>query len=103
MQKIITTVKYWIINWFLSWNKKIIWNDKGQMVRLSTAGDWMEGYKSILEKKSWPTDVQITWEKGVIPAAQTIGSYPREPGSQTINQGVKQCQGVKQIGQRLSK
>ena len=57
MQKIITTVKYWIINWFLSRNNKIIWNDKGQVVRLSTGGGRMEGYKCILEKKSWPIDV----------------------------------------------
>ena len=57
IQKIIATVKYWIINWFLSGNKKIIWNDKGQVVRLSTAGDWIEGYNCILEKKSWPIDV----------------------------------------------
>ena len=52
IQKIIATVKYsvkyWIINWFLSGNKKIIWNDKGHVVRLSTAGDWIEGYKCIL-------------------------------------------------------
>ena len=54
IQKIVATVKYWIINWFLSGNKKII---KGQVVRLSTAGDWTEGYKCILEMKSWPIDV----------------------------------------------
>ena len=57
MQKIITIVKYWIKNWFLSWNNKIIWNDQGQVVRLSTAGVCIEGYKCILEKKSWPIDV----------------------------------------------
>ena len=43
MQKIINTVKYWIINWFLSENNKVTWRDKGQVVRLNTAVDWMEG------------------------------------------------------------
>ena len=57
MQKIISTVKCWIINWFLSESNKITWRDKGQVVRLSTAGDWMEGYKCIFEMKSWPIDV----------------------------------------------
>ena len=57
MQKIVGTVKYWIINWFYQETHKIIWNDKGQVVILSTAEDWMEGYKCILEMKSWPVDV----------------------------------------------
>ena len=57
MQKIISTVKCWIINWFLSESNKRTWRDKGQVVRLSTAGDWMEGYKCIFEMKSWPIDV----------------------------------------------
>ena len=57
MQTIITSVKYWIINFFLSENNTITWRDKSQVVRLSTAGDWMEGYKCILEMKSWPIDV----------------------------------------------
>ena len=57
MQKIISTVKCWIINWFLSESNKITWRDKGQVVRLRTAGDWMEGYKCIFEMKSWSIDV----------------------------------------------
>ena len=57
MQKIVSTVKCWIINWFLSESNKITWWDKGQVVRLSTAGDWMKGYKCIFEMKSWPIDV----------------------------------------------
>ena len=83
IQKIIATVKYWIINWFLSGNKKIIWNDKGQVVRLSTAGDWIEGCNCILEKKSWPIDVKITWKRGLfqrhVCTKQNIGSYPPPP------------------------
>ena len=54
MQTIINTFKYSLVNWFLSENNETTWGDKGQVVRLSTAGDWMEGYKCILEKKSWP-------------------------------------------------
>ena len=57
MQKIISTVKYWIIKWFVSESNNIAWRDKGQVVRLNTAGDWMEGYKCIFEMKSWPIDV----------------------------------------------
>ena len=57
MQKIISTVKYWIIKWFVSESNSIAWRDKGQVVRLNTAGDWMEGYKCIFEMKSWPIDV----------------------------------------------
>ena len=57
MQKIISTVKCWIINWFLSENNKITCRDKGQVVKLSTAGYWMEDYKCIFEMKSWPIDV----------------------------------------------
>ena len=57
MQTIISSFKYWISNWFLSENNKITWRDKGQVARLSTAGDWMEDYKCILEMKSWPIDV----------------------------------------------
>ena len=56
-QKIISTVKYWIINWFVSESNKIAWRDKDQVVRLNTAGDWMEGYKCIFKMKSWPIDV----------------------------------------------
>ena len=47
MQKIISAVKYWTINWFISEKNKITSRDKGQVVRLSTAGDWMEGCKCI--------------------------------------------------------
>ena len=42
MQKIINAVKYWIINWFVSENNTITWRDKGQVIILSTAGDWIE-------------------------------------------------------------
>ena len=38
-------VKYWNINWFLSESNKISWRDNGQVVRFSTAGDWMESNK----------------------------------------------------------
>ena len=78
MQKIISTVKCWIINWFLSESNKINWIDKGQVVRLSTAEDWMEGYKCIFEMKSWPIDVQITWKMGAIPAAHLYHTKYRE-------------------------
>ena len=39
MQTITSSVKYWIISWFLSENNKITLRDKSQVVRLSTAGD----------------------------------------------------------------
>ena len=38
-KKIVNKVKYWNINSFLSEKNKINWRDKGQVVRLSTAGD----------------------------------------------------------------
>ena len=57
MQKVVNTVKYWIINWYLSVNNKLTLRDKSPDVRLSTAGDYMVGYKCILEKKSWPIDI----------------------------------------------
>ena len=75
----LSTVKYWIINWFLPENSQITWRDKGQVVRLSTAGDWMEGYKCIFEMKSWPIDVLMTWKWGLfqrhVCTIQYIGSY----------------------------
>ena len=71
-------VIYWNINWFLSESNKITWRDKGQVVRFSTAGEWMEGYKCISEMKSWSIDVQITRKMGAIPAARLYHTKYRE-------------------------
>ena len=79
----LSTVKYWIINWFLPENSQITWRDKGQVARLSTAGDWMEGYKCIFKMKSWPIDVLMTWKWGLfqrhVCTIQYIGSYTPPP------------------------
>ena len=56
MQKFISTVKYWIIKWFVSESNNIAWRDKGQVVRLNTAGDWKEGYKCIWIMTFWCID-----------------------------------------------
>ena len=38
MQKIISTVKYWIIKRFVSESNNIAWRDKGKVVRLNSWG-----------------------------------------------------------------
>ena len=48
---IISSVKHWVIVWFLPENKKKSWKDNGEAVRLSTAGYWID--------ESWPTDAYI--------------------------------------------
>ena len=85
----LSTVKYWIINWFLSENSQVTQRDKGQMARLSTARDWMEGYKCIFEMKSWPINVLMTWKWGLfqrhVCTIQYIGSYPPPPPGGTTD------------------